>query len=115
MLRGGVVSAAMDLSDGLSIDLGRLCGESGVGAVVEAERVPRATGVSWEQAIHGGEDYELLFTVRAGARAPRSVGGVPISRIGAITKRKAGQPAIWLANGNSRAPLEAQGWEHFRG
>jgi thiamine-monophosphate kinase len=115
LLRGGVVSAAMDLSDGLSIDLGRLCSESGVGAVVEAQRVPRATGVSWEQAIHGGEDYELLFTLRAGARAPRSVGGVPISLIGAITKRKAGQPAVWLANGNSRAPLEAQGWEHFRG
>jgi thiamine-monophosphate kinase len=113
--RRGVVSAAIDVSDGLSTDLGHLCAESGVGAVVEAERLPRAEGVSLQQAIDGGEDYELLFTVRAGERAPRSIGGVSIRQIGVITKRKAGQPAVWLATGDSRIPLEAQGWEHFRG
>ena len=114
LLRSGVVSAAMDLSDGLSIDLGRLCVESGVGAVVRAESLPRAPGASLKQTIDGGEDYELLFTAKAGARVPRSIGGVPIRRVGVITEPQARQPAVWLETEHGRAPLQPKGFEHFR-
>ena len=58
-------TAAMDLSDGLSTDLERLVKASGVGAEIEESAVPRFRGASAAQALHGGEDYELLFTVPA--------------------------------------------------
>ena len=90
--RRGLAAAAIDLSDGLSTDLAHLCEESRVGAIIELERLPVAPGASPEQALHGGEDYELLFAARASIRMPRSIAGVPITRIGYVTKRKAGEP-----------------------
>ena len=67
----------IDLSDGLSTDLGHLAKESGVGAEVELTRLPRSG--SLEQALHGGEDYELLFSVRANreARIHGTFAGIP--------------------------------------
>ena len=56
----GVATACMDLSDGLSIDLARLCEASGVGAHLDA--IPIARGAKLADALHRGEDYELLFT-----------------------------------------------------
>src|SRR5918993_2384680 len=61
----GRASACMDLSDGLSIDLYRMCEASGVSA--RLEHVPVATGATLEQALHGGGDYQLLHTRPAGA------------------------------------------------
>jgi len=75
-------SAAMDLSDGLSIDLARLCEASRVSAVIEAP--PCFGGASLEQALHGGEDYELLFTVRPTTKVPARFEGLPLTRIGSI-------------------------------
>ena len=69
----------MDISDGLSLDLHRLCKASGVGA--EIDRVPVATGSTEDRAFHGGEDYELLFTLPTNKIAPRGT-----IRIGIITK-----------------------------
>jgi len=72
----GWVSAMIDISDGLSTDLGHICEESGVGAEVEAEAVPRASvgkpahEVDLQVALHGGEDYELLFTAPAASAFP---------------------------------------------
>ncbi len=99
-------TASMDLSDGLSIDLRRLCRESRVSA--EIEPPPRFPGATMEQALHGGEDYELLFTVPAGARVPPHFEGVPLTRIGEIRK---GRPGEIRLNGSGLAPL---GYDHFR-
>ena len=98
-------SAAMDLSDGLSIDLSRLCRESGVAA--EIEEPPVFRGATLALALHGGEDYELLFTAPPAARIPSVLGGVPLTRIGVIVKGLAGEVRL---NG---APLPALGYDHF--
>lgn len=101
-----LASAAMDLSDGLSLDLDRLCRESRVGAKLTGE-IPRARGASIEQALHGGEDYELLFTANARKKIPAQIAGLPITRIGEITK-KAGTITY---GGRILEPL---GFDHFR-
>ena len=99
--------AAMDLSDGLSLDLRRMCLASGVSA--EIEPPPVFPGATLEQALHGGEDYELLFTVGSRAHPPESFEGLPLTRIGSIT---AGRPAgSVLLNGKPLAPL---GFDHFQ-
>ncbi len=59
--RRDLATAAIDLSDGLSTDLAHLCEESGVAAEVD-RRCYLHPSASLEQALHGGEDYELLFT-----------------------------------------------------
>ena len=61
LLRQGLASAALDLSDGLSTDLDHLCEESRVAAEVEAAALPLYPGATLDQALHGGEDYQLLF------------------------------------------------------
>lgn len=113
--RAGLASAAMDISDGLSTDLRHLCEASGVGAVIDAEQIPQhsllarqAPEQALQVALHGGEDYELLFTTKPGARVPRRIGGVAITRIGSITRRK----DILLRTGIRNEPLIARGWEH---
>ena len=114
LARRGVAAAAIDLSDGLSTDLTHLCLESDVAAEVEAAALPVAPGANLEQALHGGEDYELLFTAREGARIPEQIAGVRVTRMGRIVRRQRGRPQIILLGRGGRRPLEAQGWEHFR-
>jgi thiamine-monophosphate kinase len=109
----GVASAAIDLSDGLSTDLAHLCEESRVAAEVDAAALPIHSGANLEQALHGGEDYELLFTASSEARVPRSIAGVPVTRIGRILRRRKGRPAVALVNVNGIQPLVPRGWEHF--
>ena len=99
-------TAAMDLSDGLSLDLRRLCIASNVAA--EIETPPVFPGASLEQALHGGEDYELLFTVRHATRVPVRFGDLPLTRIGVIRR---GPPGRVLLDGR---PLEPLGYDHFR-
>ena len=99
-------TAAMDLSDGLSLDLHRLCLASGLSA--EIQPPPRFPGAKLEQALHGGEDYELLFTAPARARVPRRFEGVPLTCIGVMHK---GRPGVVELDG---APLEPLGYDHFR-
>ncbi|WP_263350284.1 thiamine-phosphate kinase [Acidicapsa acidisoli] len=113
----GLASAAMDLSDGLSTDLNHLCEESGVAAEVIASALPlgRAAGPEATQAmaLHGGEDYELLFTAPAFAKLPRSVKGIAITEIGRILQAKRSGARVTLQNGKTSEPLEPRGWEHF--
>jgi thiamine-monophosphate kinase len=114
--RRAIASAMIDLSDGLSTDLEHICNESRVGAEIEAAAIPRARlgsraeRVALELALHGGEDYELLFT--SAAPLPSRVSGVAVTRIGRITKSR-GMRLVG-ADGKSRA-LKAAGWEHFQG
>ena len=83
----------IDISDGLSVDLQHLCEESGVRAEVEAALLPIGAARLWNDALHGGDDYELLFTADSGARVPQSIAGVPVHRIGRMLRRKAGAAA----------------------
>lgn len=113
LIRRGLATSAIDLSDGLSTDLAHLCEESGVGATIQSELVPIAKGANLDQALNGGEDYELLFTARPKTRVPRSIAGVPITRIGRINERALNEPAVMIATGGVVEALEARGWQHF--
>jgi thiamine-monophosphate kinase len=101
MLRKTGVKCAMDLSDGLSMDLARLCLASNCAA--EITGIPIAKGATLQHALHGGEDYELLFTVSKKITPPKEA-----HVIGQITKGPAG-----LVNYHGQ-PLPPQGWDHFR-
>jgi len=97
-------TSAIDLSDGLSLDLRRVCLASGVDAEIAAPH--RFPGASLEQALHGGEDYELLFTVPGGLQVPDRFEGLPLTRIGSIVK---GNGGVWIDG----KPLPAMGYDHF--
>ena len=115
-------SAMMDVSDGLSTDLSRLCAASGVGAKLEATKLPcvRLPKSGWtrhddplELALHGGDDYELLFSVprRKWKHVPSSLQGVPITAIGETTK----EPGLLLVDAAGReVPIPNRGWDPFR-
>jgi thiamine-monophosphate kinase len=93
----GRASACIDLSDGLSIDLYRMCEASGVSARVE--RLPVATGATLEQALHGGEDYELLYT------GPAGLPGIMVGRVVGL------DPAALITFRDE--PLLPAGYDHF--
>lgn len=109
----GLASAAMDVSDGLSTDLAHLCEESNCAAEIDAEALPLGAGATLELALHGGEDYELLFTAPKSARLPRSIAGVPITQIGRMVPVRTNRARVTLITGKSSQPLEPHGWEHF--
>lgn len=98
-------SAAMDITDGLSLDLHRLCLASNVSAEIEAP--PLFRGASLEHALQGGEDYELLFTAKPNRRIPASFGGVALTRIGQIRRGHAGEIKL------QGQPLTIKGYDHF--
>jgi len=110
----GVPTAMIDLSDGLSVDLAHICKESNVAAELWSGAIPVERGATLEMALHGGEDYELLFTAPAKIRVPPRIEGVPVSSIGEIrpAPNKAARVLIGEQGGKLR-PLPPRGWEHF--
>lgn len=102
----GIATAMMDISDGLSTDLRRMLVESGVAAEIDGD-LPLFTGASEWDALHGGDDYELLFT--ANGQVPRMLSDIPLHTIGRVV---AGAPGRLVRNGKL---LQPQGWDHFRG
>ena len=116
-----LASAMIDLSDGLSTDLARLCEQSGVGALVEASQLPLAKIPGRQRqllpnpllhyALHGGEDYELLFAVppRFSQRVPGQIDGLRVHRIGCLTRAT----GIWLLDGQEKHRLNPGGFDHF--
>ncbi len=115
-----IASAMIDISDGLSTDLTHLCDESGVRAEVQAEAIPVASigkhEVPLENALHGGDEYQLLFTAPANRRVPAEIARVPVTQIGYIEAARKHLPKILLFEGNDAemgAELSPKGWEHF--
>jgi thiamine-monophosphate kinase len=131
-----LATAAMDLSDGLSTDLARLCASSTVGATIDASKLAQATVQhAWVSkwngnarsgsgnptsaankalllALNGGDDYELLFTV-AGSQAhriPSRYGGLKLTAIGEITR---GHRIELLQSDGRTTPLKPGGWDPF--
>jgi thiamine-monophosphate kinase len=117
-----LATSTIDLSDGLSSDLNHLCQASGVGARIDSSLLPidqRVTELCGRRALdplqlalHGGEDFELLFTVKAEnvARLPRRVDGVEIKRIGEVTSAPEG---VKISEGARVWDLKPGGWKHF--
>jgi thiamine-monophosphate kinase len=119
----GLVHAAMDVSDGLVADLGHICETSGLGARVDAGRVPLspAAGAAMarglgglDKALTGGDDYELLFTAapdRADAVAGLSEKlGLRLTRIGRMIS---GQGVAVVGDDGCPMRLAAGGYRHF--
>ena len=117
-----LATSMIDISDGLSSDLNHLCRESGVGALIESSLLPidhqvvelcgRRALDPLQLALHGGEDFELLFTVKPGdvARLPRRVDGVELTRIGEVRKEDEG---VRISEGPRTWELNPGGWKHF--
>lgn len=117
-----LATAMMDLSDGLSSDLPRLCRASDVGARIFQERLPTAGKAfadrfdakdRMQAALHGGDDYELLFCVRKNylSKIPGSFSGIALTEIGEVTADR----GIFLADSHGKQlNLTASGWDPFR-
>lgn len=110
-------TAMMDVSDGLALDLSRLVRASGVGAHLAIDDVPVADGATIDDALGGGEDYELLATlpderaVEAARRELKEAFGVALTEVGRIVE---GSALVAIHRDGSERSLEPTGWDHFR-
>lgn len=124
LARHSVASSMMDISDGLSTDLARLCHASRAGAHLYAARIPCVRIPTspalallnlnpLQMALHGGDDYELLFTVPPAKRARlrNAPGFKQLAEIGMITSEK--QILLVDAAGHAK-PVASRGWDSFR-
>ena len=121
-----LVHAAMDLSDGLSGDIQKLCEESGVTSILDLKAVPIDThaaalerargGDPLAAALHGGEDYEFLFAIPGdrldGLKDLAVVWDLKLTVIGEFTE---GPATVSVKDGDALKPLEMRAHDHFKG
>jgi thiamine-monophosphate kinase len=111
--------SCLDISDGLALDLSRLLevgstARTPLAAELDLAALPIAASASLAQALHGGEDYELLFAAPPSLKIPSRLAQTPVTAIGRIIKRKPRQPELTLLHPNGRRqPLQPQGWQYF--
>ena len=98
--------AMIDVSDGLSTDLGHILEESKVSARIYRNKIPVASGATMDEVLHGGEEYELLITTDA------NLDGIPLIPIGEIIP-STDRHQILLVDGSGESVLEPRGWQHF--
>ncbi len=120
-LRRHVPTAMIDISDGFAADLVKLCKASAVGARVSAEKLPfiQDAGVDrtpMELALHGGEDYELCFTIsprhaEVAAAEVEKATGTPVTFVGEIAGAETG---VLISIEGQESKLEGKGWDHLR-
>jgi thiamine-monophosphate kinase len=96
----------IDVSDGLSTDLGHILDESKVSARIYRNKIPAAPGASNVEVLHGGEEYELILT------AASSLDELPLTHIGEIIP-SSGDHRIFLVDGAIESVLAPKGWQHF--
>ena len=121
LLTRNLATACIDVSDGLSTDLAHICRASAVHAEIDQSALPihplarrLAPQAALEAALNGGEDYELLFTAPATSRVPKTIAGVPVTRIGRIIRSTSRTPLLTLIPPNgARTELSPSGWQHF--
>lgn len=120
----GLVSAALDVSDGLVQDAGHIARRSGVSLVIESAAVPLSDAARRlidsrpalrHDALTGGDDYELLFTAAGGMRdavtTAASDAGVPVTRIGRVVEGEGIE--VHGPDGGVMTGFERGGWSHF--
>jgi len=111
-----MLQAMMDISDGLSTDLNRICMQSGVGAILEASQIPLSEAALQKpdplpSALHDGEDFELLFTI-ASQDFDKAKASIPlqITKIGVITE----VPDMWIVlSDGKKKELRPGGYDHL--
>lgn len=101
--------AMIDISDGLSTDLWHIIQESRVSARIYRDRIPGEPGATWEQVLHGGEEYELLIVAQD---LPSEMDGIPLTKIGEIIPLSV-DPQILLSDSSIDTVLRPGGYQHF--
>ncbi|MEP3244868.1 MAG: thiamine-phosphate kinase [Sneathiella sp.] len=119
----GYASACLDISDGLLADIGHICEQSEVGAVLYEEKIPISRAAEtvlctdkkyWAQILSGGDDYELAFAIPREKASQLEIlaaeAGVSVTRIGEMTGK--GTP-VFINTSGQKVTLDKAGWTHF--